>query len=295
LGQRDACGGRFLLKAYERTGDARHLDIVLAACRADRLWRLDGVFLNRDLGAPDGSDVNNPPPLVRQNAWTWPETGAHLGDTLAYLSKVTGDGHWMDLAVTHVLRAHRWLFAPEEGLWFHVGRPNGPDRRSAPWGRGNAWFLYGVRGLLEDLPDGHPARPALVEMLRQGLEGLLRRQNARGLWHNVLNADDQESRECASATSRFIHVYARAWARGWLRDERIPAMLERAWLGLKTKVWDWALIACCVGTSHSLLRQVYLSRPHDTFRCSRSSLLLAWMEMQRMRIALTGTSSAFPA
>lgn len=284
-GHRDRCGGRFLLKHYERTGDRRFLDIVLGAYRDDRSWRFNGVFLNRDLTAPDGVDPDNPPALVRDTAWTWPENGAHLGDTLAYLSKVTGDPHWADMAIRHIRQAHHWLFAPDESLWFHVGRPTGPDRRSAPWGRGNGWFLYGVRGLLEDLPDTHPARAGLVDMLRLGLEGLLRHQNARGLWHNVVNANDQESRECASATSRFIHVYAMAYARGWLRDERIPIMLERAWLGLKTKIWDWALIAYCVGTAYGLTRQVYLARPHDTFRCSRSSLLLAWIEMQRMREA----------
>jgi len=279
----DSCGGRYLLQLHERTGDRRYLDMVLSFFRQRKLWCLDGVYLNCDLKVPEGCDAADPPPLVRDKAWTWPESAANLGDTLAYLSNVTGDPKWADMAVTHVLQAHTWLFDSRINLWQHVGRPTGPDRRSAPWGRGNAWFLYAVRGLLDDLPESHDARPQLAQMLASGLEGLLAVQNEDGLWHNVLDAREGESRPCSSATSRFIHVYARAYAKGWLRDERIPPMVERAWSGLKTKIWDSRLLAYCVGTSYSLSRQVYLSRPHDTFRVSRSSLLLAWIELQRMR------------
>lgn len=277
------CGGRFLLKLYERTGDRRYLDAVRAEIAGFRLWRMDGVWLNRDLQAPEGCDPDQPPPRVVANAWTWPENASGVADTWAYLSKVTGEPQWAEQALTHVLKSHRWMFEPKRSLYMHIGRPDGPDLRSAPWGRGNAWFLYAVRALLDDLPAGHSRRADLVEMLRLELEGLLRTQDALGLWHNVLDAGPGESNPCASATSRFIHIYAHAWSQGWLRDERIPPMIERAWLGLKTKIWQYGLIAYCVGTAFNLSRQSYLARPHHTFRCSRSSLLLAWIEMQRMR------------
>lgn len=76
-----------------------------------------------------------------------------------------------------------------------------------------------------------------------------------------------------------------AYWKGWLRDNRVPAMVERAWLGLKTKVWQDEMIAVCVGTAFSLCRQKYLSRLHDSMRTSRSELLLNWMELQKMRAA----------
>lgn len=223
---------------------------------------------------------------MRNNIWTWPETAAGLGETFGSVSRITGDPRHLERAVTHVLKAHRWLFAPDKKLWYHVGRPDGPDRRSAPWGRGDGWFLYGLRGLLDDLPESHPRRPEVIALLAAGLEGILAAQNRHGLWHNVLDAAEGESRECSSATSYFLHVFARAYWKGWLMDERIPPLVERAWKGLKTKVWDWVQLAYCVGTSHMLSRQGYLSRPHDGSRCSRSTLLLAWIELQRMRQAM---------
>src|SRR5690606_31832497 len=115
-------------------------------------------------------------------------TAAHMGDTLAYLTNVTGEAQWSEHAIRHVCNAHRWLFNEEIMLWQHVGRPSGPDLRSAPWGRGNAWFLYALRGLLEDLPPAHEARPPLVAMLAAGLEGFLRFQDEFGMWQNVLDA-----------------------------------------------------------------------------------------------------------
>jgi rhamnogalacturonyl hydrolase YesR len=280
-----SCGGRYLLQRYRQTGDARLLEAAHRFLTHRRLWRLDGVEMNRDLAAPPGADLDAPPESVLQNAWCWPETAANLGDTMAYLSNVTGENQWRERAVRHVLNSHRWLFDEEISLWQHIGRPTGPDRRSAPWGRGNCWFLYAVRGLLEDLPPEHEARPQLVEMLRLGLEGFLRFQDEQGMWQNVLDAGPEESRPCASATSRILHVYARAYWKGWLRDERIPSMVERAWRGLKTKLWQNAMIAVCVGTAYSLCRQEYLSRPHDSMRTSRSEMLINWMELQRMRNA----------
>jgi rhamnogalacturonyl hydrolase YesR len=286
-GPTDCCGGRYFLQRYEQTGNSRWLETARKISGYRRLWEVDGVELNCDLQVPDDCDPTKPPTRVIENAWCWPEMASHAGDTLAYLSNVTGESQWRERAVRHVCGTHRWLFDEEISLWRHVGRPTGPDRRSAPWGRGNCWFLYAVRGLLEDLPPEHQARPQLVEMLRLGLEGFLRFQDEHGMWQNVLDAEPEESRQCASATSRIVHVYARAYWKGWLRDERIPAMLERGWNGLKTKIWKDELFAVCVGTSHALCRQVYLSRPHDTFRVSRSELLLTWMEMQRIRAAVS--------
>jgi rhamnogalacturonyl hydrolase YesR len=135
------------------------------------------------------------------------------------------------------------------------------------------------------MPADHPRRGDLIEMLRLNLEGLLRVQDRHGLWHNVLDASPADSRSCSSATSQFIRIYAGAYHKGWLKDARIPPMIEKAWLGLKTKIWDYRYLGYCVGTSYALSRQCYLSRPHDSFRPCRSGILHAWIEIQRMRAA----------
>jgi hypothetical protein len=285
----DSHGARYILRYAERSGDRRPLEHVLRACSGTnawpRRWRMDGVTINCDLTVPDGCDPDAPPPAVRANAWTWPENALIVGETFPMLTRATGEPAYLERAVTHILGAHRWLFDASSGLYWHVGRPGGPDRRSAPWARGDSHFLWAIREVLDLMPADHPRRAELIQMLRLNLDGLLRVQQDSGLWLNVLDATPDESRPDTSATSQFVRIYAGAYAKGWLRDERIPPMVERAWLGLKTRIWEHRFVGWCVGTSHGLSRQGYLARPHDSFRVSRSATLHTWIEIQRMRAA----------
>ena len=145
-------------------------------------------------------------------------------------------------------------------------------------------MLYGIRGLLEDLPEDHVSREELVDALRDGLEGWLRWQDPYGLWHNVVDEDLAHSRQDICITWMVINTYARAYWKGWLRDERVPAMLERAWAGLKLKIWRGLPIAHCDGTGYVTSRQTYLARPHMRFLSTAA--LLAFIEMRRMRSAI---------
>lgn len=246
------------------------------------LWRVDGVYINCDISRPMGCDPDDVPARLRSNVWTWPETTASIGDTNAVMARLTGETAILEDGLRHIRGAHRWLFAADKSLYYHVGRPEGPDRRSAPWGRGNCWFLAGVAAMLDEMPAEHPARGELAEMLRLELEGLLRVQCEDGMWLNVLDGGEN-SRACSSVTSRLVEIYGRAYWKGWVRDERIPGMIERAWRGLRTRVWEWRGMGNCVGTSHGLERQTYLARPGDFSRVSRSSFLLAWMAVERVR------------
>jgi hypothetical protein len=270
-------------KAAKRPDVAERLRKHVAASQGWMgVWRLDGVYLNCDIARTMDADPDDVPARLRRNAWTWCETAASIGDAVPVMARLTKDNALLEVGLRHIRGAHRWLFATDKGLYYHVGRPDGPDRRSAPWGRGNGWFLYGLRGFLDELPEGHPARAELAGMLAQELEGLLRFQGEDGMWRNVIDGGE-DSRPCSSATSYFIEVYARAYWKGWLRDERIPPMIEKAWRGLRTKFWDGRGLGYCVGTSHGLDRQTYLARPHDFSRTSRSSMLLSWIEVQRLR------------
>ncbi len=279
-------GFRWIARWAERRGCAETLKRLSAHVAAGGnwrgLWRYDGVYINCDITRPPECAPDDVPPRLRENAWTWCETTSSLGDALPPLARITGDPAWLEDGLRHVRGAFRWLFAPDKKLFYHVGRPGGPDRRSVPWGRGNCWFLAGLDAFLDEMPPQHPARAELAQMMRQELDGLLRVQQPDGMWLNVLDGGEN-SRPCSSATSRLAELYGRAYWKGWLRDERIPDMIERAWSALRTKVWEYRGIGNCVGTSHGLDRQTYLARPGDYSRVSRSSFLLTWMAVQKMR------------
>jgi hypothetical protein len=273
-----ACGKRFAAKYYDRTRDPGLLD---------RLRAEAGAVLPEISG--------NPPPFALQaGGWVSNEVFANCGESLGSISRITGDPRYLEAAVALGHFTHRCCFDPAVSLWLHRGHLAGPcPDASAHWGRGNGWMLYGVRGVLEDLPDTHPARPDFIAMLAAGLEGLLRTQGPHGLWHNVLTATEAASRQDSCGAWMYIAVYARAYWKGWLRDERIPPMCERAWLGLKTKLWRGLLLAQCCGTGCMPARKDYLLRAHTKF--PGLPAMHAWVELQRMRAATASAPLASPA
>jgi|GEM_PF-4751420 len=249
-------------------------------------WVYNGIRLGSDLKAPPGVDPTILPERVRQNMWIWPETGATLGEAAAYISRLTGDPQYAQAGVDHVLASDRWSFDAEHSLWRHIGLPDGPDKRSVCWGRGNGWMIYGVRGLLEDLPENHPGRAGLIDMLRRGLEGLLRYQTPSGLWYNVIPAAPGECRLDTSSAWMFINTYARAYWKGWLRDERIPEMCHKAWRGIKSRTWRGMPVSHCMGISHMRSPIGYYARYHGRFL--PTALILPWVEIQRMNAVASG-------
>lgn len=268
-----ACGKRFAGEYYERVRDPAILARLVRECGA----MLEAV-------RQPGPDEADPRPLyVRKAGFVPNETACNVAENISAMSRLTGDPIYREEALQLVRYTHRCCFDPVSGLWLHHGRPGGPDRElSAPWSRGNGWMLYGIRGLLEELPEGHAGRDELTGMLAQGLDGFARHQGPHGLWHNVMDETEALSRQDSSGTWMVVNVYARAFWKGWLRDERIPAMCEKAWQGLKTKLWRGLPIGHCGGTG-PMSRAEYRLRPHCKFL--GTAPFLARIEIERMRLA----------
>jgi hypothetical protein len=66
-------------------------------------------------------------------------------------------------------------------------------------------------------------------------------------------------------------------------------MLQRAWQGLKTKIWRGMPVGHCGGTSYMQSRQAYVARHHTRFL--ESALLLARIELERVRRVARGEST----
>ena len=227
-----------------RTGDSRYLDFA-----AERVRRIADTF-PRICGVP----VLQP----KRDHIIWNESLAHYPPAALIAGVDTGDESLVDLAL-HCATAVRELnFCPEKNLWYHAGRPGW--RGPAIWGRGQAWALTGITGLLRHLPEGHAGKPTLEGYLREILEGLLATQTDEGVWRNIL--DDPRSRTALRATSMFVYCFAEAKRRGWVDDPRLDDMLERAWRGVRGRVWRDRLCTVCCGTGAGFSYHHYMSRPH---------------------------------
>jgi rhamnogalacturonyl hydrolase YesR len=131
------------------------------------------------------------------------------------------------------------------------------------------------------MPENHPERQKLIDSLAATLEGFLRHQCPSGLWKSLITAGDGEGREESSGTWMALVVFARAYWKGWIRDERIPEMCESAWRGLKTRIWRGLPVGMCLGTPRFPSPECYNTSLFGGFM--GMPLLLAKIEMERMK------------
>ena len=82
------------------------------------------------------------------------------------------------------------------------------------WGRANGWVMVATAELLELLPQDHPDRAALIDILRKHAEGVATQQSGSGLWHQMLDRPDSYLETSCSAM--FTYSMAKGVNRGWL-------------------------------------------------------------------------------
>lgn len=170
----------------------------------------------------------------------------------------TGEARYLDDAARQVA-----LFAGRQqdtdGLWYHANFIGDMQRSPYKWGRANGWAMVATVEVLSALPDDHPLRPALLQILRAHIAGVARLQAPSGRWHQVL--DHAELWEETSCTAMFTYSIARAVRRGWVDAAMLPVVL-RGLQGMAANVAaDGSIQQTCAGTGIGTDLAYYASRP----------------------------------
>lgn len=95
----------------------------------------------------------------------------------------------------------KYLSDSSTGLWYHGWNSIKKDNYAkALWGRGNSWITIAIPELIEilSLEDGVVKR-CLLETLTRHVEALAQFQAPSGLWHTIVNEDDNYEEASASA------------------------------------------------------------------------------------------------
>ncbi len=175
---------------------------------------------------------------------------------LARLAAIGGKTEYFDEAVRQVRGWYSYLYMEDKQIFSHIYfvEQNKPNR--IPWGRGNGWVLFALSELLEYLPQTHPGYPDMLSRFQTLAKGILRYQDAGGMWHQVL--DEPETYEESSGTAMFIIGLARGIKKGWLDSEITPSVW-RAWNRLATvcvtKQGD--VEGICIGSGCHMERSYY--------------------------------------
>jgi rhamnogalacturonyl hydrolase YesR len=201
---------------------------------------------------------------------------------LAQMGKLTGERRYYDDAVKQVLQFSSRMFNREQGLFMHgwvQGMEVHPEFR---WARANGWALMTLVELLEVLPDSHPGRAAVIDLLRAHVRGLAVRQSGSGLWHQLLDRDDSYLE--TSATAIYAYAMARAINRGWIDPVAYGPAVVLAWNAVTTKVNAQGQVeGTCVGTGMAFDPAFYYYRPTSSFAAhGYGPVLLAGAEMLRL-------------
>ncbi len=179
---------------------------------------------------------------------------------LAQMGKLTGERRYYDEACKQVLSFARRMFNRERGVFMHgwvEGMTEHPEFR---WARANGWAFMTEVELLEVLPENHPQRPQILELLRAHARGLAALQSGSGFWHQLLDREDSYLE--TSATAIYTYALARAVNRGWIDAAAYAPAALLAWNAVSTKVNAKGQVeGTCVGTGMGFDPAFYYFRP----------------------------------
>jgi unsaturated rhamnogalacturonyl hydrolase len=130
---------------------------------------------------------------------------------------------------------------PQTGLFYHAWDESRHQKWADPktgcspnfWGRGMGWYAMALVDVLDILPEAHPGRSSLVEILQRVSNALLHFQDpATGLWYQVVDLLDRpDNYRESSVSAMLVYVFAKAVRKGFLDSDYLSAA-GRAYRGL---------------------------------------------------------------
>ena len=201
---------------------------------------------------------------------------------LAQMGQLTGDRKYFDDAVKQVMQFSERMFNKQLGLYMHGWIAGMSVHPEFHWARANGWALLAKTELLDALPEDHPGRTAVLELLRAHIRGLQAVQGNNGLWHQLLDRNDSYLETSASAI--YTYCIAHAINRGWIDPLAYGPTALLAWNAVSTKVNARGEVeGTCVGTGMGFDPAFYYYRPQSVRAAhGYGPVLLAGAEMIKL-------------
>ena len=270
LGSLDSCGAMStqMLEAMLRHPDQATPEMKRVVERA-----ADWV-VNKQARLPEGTLWR---PRSPEGPTVWPDDLYMGGVFLTRWYLYTGDRKHLDDAAQQVITMAARM-QDKDGLWFHGYFENDKKPGTIKWGRGMGWAVFANAEVLSVMPDDHPDRAKLIDILKRSIDGLKKHQAPSGMWRQIV--DMPELWEETSATAMFAYSIARAANRGWI-DKSEMAVARKAFEALSTQVnADGSVENTCEGTNIRLTVDYYRDRKRpQNDRHGVGVLLLAGTEI----------------
>lgn len=217
-------------------------------------------IMKKEYRLADGTFARNRP----LNNTLWLDDLYMSVPAIAQMGMLTGDAAYYDEAVRQITQFSKRMFNTEKGLYMHGWVESMDVHPQFHWARANGWALLTKVEVLRVLPENHPGRPLVLELLRAHIKGLASCQSGQGFWHQLLDRNDSYLE--TSATAIYTYCIAEAINRGWIQREAYGPMALLAWNAITTKVNAKGQVeGTCVGTGMAFDPAFYYYRPINVY------------------------------
>jgi unsaturated rhamnogalacturonyl hydrolase len=168
--------------------------------------------------------------------------GLYMGSPfLAQYAKEFNEPALFDDVANQVILMAKHTYDPAAGLFYHAwdesreqswaDKETGRSRHF--WGRGMGWFAMAQVDILDYMPEDHPQRPQLLEIVKKTADGIVKCQDPKsGVWYQVLDQGDREGNYLeSSASAMFVYFLFKAIRKGYL-DESYLTAAEKGYHGI---------------------------------------------------------------
>jgi rhamnogalacturonyl hydrolase YesR len=156
------------------------------------------------------------------------------------------------------------MFNKQLGVYMHGWVEGMTVHPEFHWARANGWAIMAMVELLSVLPENHPNKNDIVQLLREHVKGLASYQSKMGFWHQLLDRNDSYLE--TSATAIYTYCIAKAINNGWVDKLAYAPMCLLGWNAVATKINDKGQVeGTCVGTGMAFDPAFYYYRPVNVF------------------------------
>ncbi len=204
--------GKNLITLYKRYGDPKYLraiDTLVDQMKHHPRTETDGFWHKK------------------RYPWQMWLDGIYMGSAfLAQYAYEFEQPEWFDVVTHQIILIAEKTVDPETGLLYHAWDESREQKWSNPetgqsphfWSRATGWYVMAIVDVLEYLPEDHPDRNSVIEILNNTCEAVLKvRDEESGVWYQLLAHGGREGNYLeGSGTAMFTYAFARGAKEGYL-------------------------------------------------------------------------------
>lgn len=142
-----------------------------------------------------------------------------------YISMFENEKNYDDV-VFQITTIYKHTLDEKTGLLYHAWNENKEQKWADPqtgrskhfWGRAIGWYLMAIVDVLDILPEDHPKRGEIINILQNVSEAVIKvRDKETELWYQILDMPDREGNYLeASCATMFTYAFAKGANKGYL-------------------------------------------------------------------------------